>query len=140
MQISKTDKSQISISGLKGTRPRLAVLHVLEEEQRPLDVSEIMTGLKEHQIDADQATVYRIVDSFYKKGLIYRLDFQERKFRYEKAAGPEHHHLICEACGRIEDISDCKITELQGAISEKKGFAIKRHSLEFFGLCKECQI
>lgn len=139
MHITKTDKTQIRGSGLKGTKPRLAVLHILEEESRPMDVSEIISGLKEHNVNADQATVYRIVDSFFKKGLVHRLDFQEGKFRYEKKSDTEHHHLICESCGKIEDISDCRIDEFQESISVRKGFLIIRHSLEFFGLCMNCQ-
>jgi Fur family ferric uptake transcriptional regulator len=139
MHITKTHNSQISSSGLKGTKPRLAVLHILEEENRPLDVSEIIENLKQHRVNADQATVYRIMDSFFKKGLVNRLDFQEGKFRYEKTSSREHHHLICESCGKVEDMSDCKIDDFQKGISEKKGFLIKRHSLEFFGICKSCQ-
>lgn len=104
-----------------------------------MDVAGIINKLQRHNIKADQATVYRIVDTFFKKGLIHRLDFQEGKFRYEKIDDQEHHHLICESCGKIEDISDCRIEEFQESIAKKKGFLIKRHSLEFFGLCNKCQ-
>ena len=139
MHISLTNKSHVTDRGLKGTKPRMAVLHILEEEAKPMDVSEILEGLNKHKINVDQATVYRIVDSFFKRGLIVRVDFQEGKFRYERIMGPEHHHLICESCGKIEDITDCKIAEFQKNVSDTKGFLIKRHSLEFFGLCNNCQ-
>lgn len=139
MNINNTDKTIIVRSGLKATRSRIAVLHILEEKNKPLDVAEIIIGLKKHSIRADQATVYRIVDSFFKKGLVSRLNFQEGKFRYEKTGTGEHHHLICESCGKTEDISDCNIVEFQENTARKKGFLIKRHSLEFFGLCKSCQ-
>jgi Fur family transcriptional regulator, ferric uptake regulator len=133
------NKEQLTGSGLKGTKSRMAVLHILEEEDRPLDVSEIISGLKRHEVQTDQATVYRILDVFQQKGLVERFEFHEGKFRYEKAGQQEHHHLICESCGKIEDISDCKIEDFQSSIALKKGFLIKRHSLEFFGLCTSCQ-
>lgn len=138
MQISHTEKIQLQDSGLKGTKTRVAVLHILSEENRPLDVAEIINGLEKHNIAADQATVYRILDIFAQKGLIQRFEFQEGKFRYEKS-GDDHHHLICEQCGKIEDISDCDINDLEKDIQKKKGFTVKRHSLEFFGLCQNCQ-
>jgi Fur family transcriptional regulator, ferric uptake regulator len=133
-----SEKPTIIESGLKGTKSRLAVMHILEEEKRPLDVSEILYGLKEHNVTTDQATVYRILDIFSQKGLVHRFEFGEGKFRYEKA-GEDHHHLICENCGRIEDISDCNISILEKEIQKKKGFTVTRHSLEFFGTCNRCQ-
>lgn len=135
--ISQHHKSSLQTSGLKGTKPRLAVLHILEEENRPVDVTDITSSLEKHNIAADQATVYRILDTFVQKGLVHKLEFHEGKFRYEKA-GMDHHHLICEQCGRIEDISDCNIPGLEKEIKKKKGFVVKRHSLEFFGVCKNC--
>lgn len=137
MKILSTEKSQLQYYHLKGTKPRVAVLHVLKEENRPLDVNEILNGLEAHKIAADQATIYRILDIFSQKGLIQRFEFQEGKFRYEKA-GEDHHHLICEKCGRIEDISDCNIGELEKEVAQKKKFKVKRHALEFYGLCNKC--
>lgn len=133
-----TEKTQLIAQGLKGTKPRLAVLHILEEEHRPLAVAEILERLKDHDIAADQATVYRILDLFTQKQLVDRYAFQEGKYRYE-LAGKDHHHLICETCGRIEDISDCNIPELESDIHKKKGFLVKRHALEFYGICQLCQ-
>ena len=127
----------LSTSGLKSTKARLAVLEVLEKEKRPLDVSEIAAFFKKKKIHTDLVTIYRILDIFLKKELVQRFEFQEGKFRYE-LVGKEHHHLICENCGDIEDISECNIGELENDIMRKKGFSIKRHALEFFGTCSFC--
>ncbi len=124
--------------GLKKTKARYAILHIFEEEKRPLDVVEIDHYLKKHEINVDRATVYRMLETFLEKGIVYRLEFGEGKFRYE-LAGSDHHHLVCENCGRIEDISDCGIEEWEKKIRLKKQFLVKHHSLEFFGLCEDCQ-
>lgn len=128
----------LSSAGLKQTKARQALLRIFEEENRPLDVAEIIHSLKKHRISADQATVYRILDVFLQKGIIDRFEFQEGKFRYE-LAGIEHHHLICEVCGSIDDIADCGVSRLEKEIRRKKGFTTKYHSLEFFGICRSCQ-
>src|SRR5690606_10224904 len=97
---TKLFKQELSEVGLKGTRVRLALLELLQDEGHPLTASEIIDALDRVQITADQATIYRILDIFTKKGILTRYEFQEGKFRYE-LAGNEHHHLICENCGNI---------------------------------------
>lgn len=124
---------------LKKTKGREAILSVLQTEAVPVDVSHIQTHLDEQQVSVNPATVYRILDTFYKSGIVERFEFQEGKFRYELSSKSDHHHLICESCGKIEDISDCAIPSLEKDIKKKKKFLVKRHSLEFFGLCADCQ-
>lgn len=124
---------------LKLTNARKVVVHFLEKEDRPVDVEEILLHLRKHQLETDRGTVYRMIDIFLEKGIVNRLEFGEGKFRYE-LAGSDHHHLICENCGSIEDISDCGIDDWEKQIKYKKGFIVKRHALEFFGICKQCQL
>jgi len=126
-------------SDLKVTPARLAVLSYLEQVRSPLYADSIYDHLKEeHDNGVDRATIYRILETFSQKRLIKRLEFGEGKYRYELMED-DHHHLICESCGKIEDISDCEIESWEQAIAKKKQFIIKRHSLEFYGLCHVCQ-
>ena len=124
---------------LKVTTARQAVLEFFAGNDKPADALELFDYLKERGIEADKATVYRILDTFYDKSIITRMEFGEGKFRYE-LAGSDHHHLICERCGSIEDVSDCNIEVLEKEIAKKKGFIVKRHSLEFYGVCSKCQL
>ncbi len=122
---------------LKNTKARSGVLEILNQRKTPLDAGEIALHLKREGVETNLATVYRILDISYKKGLVDRLEFQEGKFRFELPKG-EHHHLICENCGAIEDFSDCSLSDLEKEIGKKKGFSVKRHCLEFYGFCKNC--
>jgi Fur family ferric uptake transcriptional regulator len=129
---------QLEEHSLRKTPARIELLQVFSAELRPLDVGEIRARLENRGVSVDQATVYRMLDSFLHHGIITRFEFQEGKFRYE-LTGEEHHHLVCTSCGTIEDISDCNLSGLEKEIRLKKGFLVKRHSLEFFGLCRNCQ-
>jgi len=131
-------KKQLGNNKLKTTKARLAVLEILEAVGKPLDVSEIESELTNQSVTADNATVYRILDIFVDKNLVQRIEFQEGKFRYE-ISGRKHHHLICENCGKIKDVNDCPVVDLEASIAKKHKFVIKRHALEFFGLCEDCQ-
>lgn len=132
-------KSILHLANLKVTHARTAVLQLLSDQDAPIDVGGIVNHLQKQRVDADKVTVYRILDAFVKKGLVERLEFGEGKFRFELSDRRKHHHLICEQCGNIEDISDCNIAILEKEIAKKKHFLVKRHALEFFGLCQNCQ-
>lgn len=132
-------REELRDAELKVTPARLGVLSALEHADMPLDVHEIITFLEKAGIRVDKVTVFRIVNSLTQKGLATPIQLNEKKLRYEHSAKANHHHFICENCGAIKDISDCTIDVLEKNIQHKKGLLIKRHSLEFFGLCKNCQ-
>ncbi len=124
---------------LKVTPARVAVLQLLEKADAPLDVASIIDYLQKKDIIIDPATAFRIMNLFTEKGITRQIQLKEGKFRYELSNTEDHHHLICEHCGNIDDISDCAIPVLEKDIQKKKGFLVKHHSLEFFGICASCQ-
>lgn len=132
-------KQELNGLSLKATPARLGILEVLERTNKPLDVNSLITYLQKKDIETDQATVFRIINLFTQRGLTKQIQLNEGKSRYELASQSEHHHLVCEKCGNIEDISDCNIEALEKEIEKKKGFLVKNHSLEFFGICPACQ-
>lgn len=131
---------ELRVVELKATPARLAVLKFLESSNSPVDVSAINMYLSNKKIPADPATVFRIINKFTDKGLTRPIQLHEGKFRYELANGTDHHHLICESCGSIEDMSDCNVDTLEKEIRNKKDFIVKNHSLEFFGVCHACSL
>src|SRR6266568_4770206 len=123
---------------LRATPARVAVMRLLEKVDMPVDVQMVREYLEKLEIETDPATVFRIMGSFMQKGLVRQISFNEGKFRYELASRPDHHHLICNSCGKVEDFSDCNIAELEKDIKRRKGFLVESHSLEFYGVCREC--
>lgn len=132
-------KEELRELDLRATPARVAILQLLETTNEPLDASAIMEYLERHDIPTDPATVFRIMQLFTKKGITLPIQFQEGKTRYELSTKADHHHLICEQCGRVEDIEDTVVPALEKHIEEYHHFSVHRHSLEFFGLCRTCQ-
>lgn len=124
-------------TGLKVTPARLAVIKFFDQTKKPAPIADIIKSLISQNIYADQATIYRIVENFYEKRLINKLQLQKRKFYYETNR-EEHHHAICNNCGKIEDISNCSLQRLEIEIEKKHNFKVESHSLEFFGTCSNC--
>jgi Fur family transcriptional regulator, ferric uptake regulator len=132
-------KEELRKVALKATPARLGILAALESTDTPLDIASLIAYLQKNTIKADKVTVFRIMNALTEKGLVKPIQFNEGKLRYEYGALPDHHHFVCEKCGDIQDVTGCNIEDLEKEITKKKGVLVKRHSLEFFGLCVNCQ-
>jgi Fur family ferric uptake transcriptional regulator len=110
---------------------------LLQKAHQPLSAQNVVD-----QVGAtmDQATVYRIFKDLKAKGIIRPIDLRHNHAHYELARADDHHHLICVRCGKIEDVRDCGVEEMQETIARRsKQFAtVKTHSLEFYGVCNGC--
>jgi len=125
--------------GIRATTPRLRVLAFLQQSKYPLSVKGIVSGVG--RMNIDQVTVYRILDTFKKAGLVVQVDFQQGCAYYElKDAKHDHHHIVCTECHRVEDFTGCDYAKLAvKALQQVKAFAkVTHHSLELFGLCHSC--
>lgn len=120
------------------TPARSAVTEFLYSCEFPVDVEQIVDFLRSKNMNTNKVTVYRTVDFLFQSGIIDRLEFGEGKFRYE-VKKEDHHHLVCNNCGKVEDVEDKYMNNLEKNIYRNKGFLVKNHSLEFFGLCQDCQ-
>lgn len=123
---------------VRKTPARSAVTEFLKKSKEPVDVSQIIDSLKRTELNTNRVTVYRIMDYLYQNGIVDRMEFGEGKFRYEIKKA-HHHHLICTNCGKIEEVQGDFLQKLEEEIYKTKGFRVKSHSLEFFGLCADCQ-
>lgn len=120
------------------TPARIAAMKLFESHDTPVDVQHVIDHLQKN-LGVDRVTVFRIINTFVEKGILRKLEFQEGKSRYELANKEDHHHLICERCGEIEDVADTVIPSLVEQIKKNQQFIVTKHSLEFFGICKHCQ-
>lgn len=123
--------------GLKATTSRLRALEIFQKSRYPLSAQQVIEYVP---TVADQATIYRIIDTFKKKGLIKQIDLRHNHAHYELVKGIEHHHLICVECGRIEDVHHCGVGDSHTLVlKHARHFAhIHEHVLEFYGICKTC--
>ncbi len=131
-------RSLLEQAGLRITEPRLRLVSLLRLETRPRPATYLAKKLK-NAVDA--VTVYRALESLLKAGLVARTDFHHGHSEYELVADrPHHHHLVCTACGLVEDVTSCNERILErSALAHSKHFtAVRAHALEFFGRCTQC--
>jgi Fur family ferric uptake transcriptional regulator len=120
------------------TPGRIALLRFLSKSTKPLTVGDIQKELT-HKMD--KVTLYRALEDFAISRIVGKINLQDAATYYEFLhEGHHHHHIVCEKCGKIEDIEHCNQTSLQmEVLKHSRVFtAISSHSLEFFGICKNC--
>jgi Fur family ferric uptake transcriptional regulator len=129
--------------GLRLTGPRRAVLHVLAEGRVPMTVPDIHARLAPGR--ANIASVYRTVQLLTRLNLVRSIDTTRRSRRYELSEPftGHHHHLICQACGRIDDLDGCVLTDevlttLTRSVRHSRQFQVSDHEIRLFGICRTC--
>jgi Fur family ferric uptake transcriptional regulator len=129
----------LQYDSFKATPARVAVMQFLESTEQPVDVQMIINYLKKRNVDADPATIFRMMHDFLQKGITRQIQLLEGKARYELSNKKHHHHLICTSCGKIEEVEGDFLKQMEEEIYKDKKFRVIDHSLEFFGLCADCQ-
>ena len=83
-------------------------------------------------------TVYRNLNVLVEQKLIQKLPYGSTHDRYEIIKKP-HYHLVCEACGCVQDFNMPHYAEINKLAQEMSSFNISRHRIDFFGICEKCQ-
>ena len=58
--------------------------------------------------------------------------------RYDGHNPSPHPHLVCTACGTIEDL-DIHLRPAVDKVAASRGYVNVHHRLEFHGICPRCQ-
>lgn len=136
-------KEQFKSKGYKLTPQRRAIVDIIvESERKHLTAEEIYDLVKVGCPEIGLATVYRTILLLEEMGVIYKLDLNDGCSRYELANENEthrHHHLVCNKCGKVSEVEDDLLEELENEVEVKYGFKIEDHSVKFFGVCRECK-
>lgn len=133
------DSKALKKLGLKITLPRIKILKILEErESHHLSAEDVYRILKEANDDVGLATVYRVLTQFESAGLVTRHNFEGGFSVFELNQGEHHDHLVCVKCGHVEEFVDELIEQRQREIAENAGYQMTDHSLNIYGICKNC--
>lgn len=124
---------------LRRTKAREIILDIVKAAREPQDAAMIVHAVQAKDKKINRATVFRTLHTLTVSGIVEKVDFGERKARYE-IAGNHHHHLVCTKCHAIMGVDLCPADDLRERIHEQTGFHVISHRLEYFGLCKKCTV
>ncbi|MFZ2681564.1 MAG: Fur family transcriptional regulator [Patescibacteria group bacterium] len=131
---------KLQTAGFKITKLRAALLEIFSTKHQPLTLEELNVYLKDREVAVHRATLYREIDFLTKQKLIHAVVLSDTKLRYEWSQLDHHHHAVCLQCHKITDVAiDETVHELDELVASQHNFQVTRHTLEFFGLCSQCQ-
>ncbi len=84
------------------------------------------------------ATVYRTLRMLVEDGVVDVLREDPVQLRYRVCSVEHHHHLVCESCGRVEEIPECDVSEWAVRVARPRGFRVRTHRAEILGVCGTC--
>ncbi len=130
----------IKENSIKNSKPREKVLEVFLSAEKHLTIYDLYDLVKKEYPEIGQATIYRAMKVICDSGLADAIDIGDGIKRFEHKFGHKHHdHLICIKCGRIIEVRNDVIEELQEKMCKKYSFKITDHKLQIYGYCKDCK-
>jgi len=134
-------KKLLKKNGEKFTIQREIILETLYNSDEHLTPEALHQRIqKEHpELKTGIATIYRTLARLEESDIVTSLSFGAQGKKYELGAKDHHDHMICTECGDIAEFVDDEIEKRQEIIAEEFGFQIKDHSMQIYGLCKNCQ-
>lgn len=130
-------RQRIHQAGLRATAPRVAVLRLLSETEKPLSHSEVVAAIGSH--DWDQATLYRNLVKLVDVELARVASNVGGVARYEargEGEGPHvHPHFCCRTCGAVVCLPK---TRLSGTVDRRWSRSLETSELQLIGDCPDC--
>jgi Fur family ferric uptake transcriptional regulator len=134
-------KKIIKQKGMKYTEQRAVILQILINLDNHLNAEDIHTIIQNehpnHNIGI--ATIYRTLNFLEEVKLISSISFGSDGKKYEGNLKAHHDHLICTKCDCIIEFLDTEIERRQEKIANKNNFIIQDHTMQIYGICKNCQ-
>jgi Fur family ferric uptake transcriptional regulator len=121
------------------TRSQERILNLLKTIKQGISAQDIYVELRNLNQSMGLATVYRSLEALKLEGLVQMRTLANGEALYSLVQ-QDKHHLTCLQCGASIPIHQCPVHELEEQLQSTHKFKVFYHTLEFFGLCDQCQI
>ena len=124
------------------TKNQELVMSELSNSDRPLSAYTILDNLRIHGFRAP-LQVYRALDSLLEFGLVHRLESLNAFMACRNPTCASHitvAFMICEQCDDVSEFSDKALATKLNSIAKEASFKPKKSTIEFKGVCLNCQV
>ena len=120
--------------GLKVTPQRQAIFGIMHRSPGHLTANAVYQQARAEMETISLKTVYETLHSLVALGLVRQLDLGTGQVLFDSAVSA-HHHLVCNSCGRTEDV-DLDVAPL--TTEQRRGFVVLQTEVVARGLCPQC--
>ncbi|MEH1781339.1 MAG: Fur family transcriptional regulator [Nostoc sp.] len=121
------------------TRSQERIFNLLKTVKKGISAQDIYVELRNTNQSMGLATVYRSLDALKLEGMVQVRNLANGEALYSLAQ-QDKHHLTCLQCGVSIPIHQCPVHDLEDQLESSHKFKVFYHTLEFFGLCSQCQV
>ncbi len=120
------------------TRSQERIFQLLKTLDRAISAQDLYLELRQGDQGMGLATVYRSLEALKREGSIQVRTLANGESLYSLVQ-QDRHHLTCVNCGRSIPIDECPVHDLEDRLEASHQFKVYYHTLEFFGICQQCQ-
>ncbi|MEH2350203.1 MAG: Fur family transcriptional regulator [Nostoc sp.] len=121
------------------TRSQERIFNLLKTIKTGISAQDIYVELRNTNQGMGLATVYRSLEALKLEGIVQVRNLANGEALYSLAQ-QDKHHLTCLQCGVSIPIHQCPVHDLEDQLESSHKFKVFYHTLEFFGLCSQCQV
>ena len=123
--------------GHRITPQRIAIMdYLLHTDEHPSAEHVHMIVKKKYPM-VSLSTVYKTLDLLREKKLVNEIEV-EGEARFD-AHVDEHINLVCLNCGKIDDIDEKLLKNIQSKVAKRSEYLIIKGSFELHGYCSKCK-
>ena len=123
--------------GFRITPQRIAIVEYLLKTDDHPSAEHIHKIVQKKYPMVSLSTVYKTLDLLREKKLVNEIKV-EGEARFD-AHTDEHINLVCMNCGKIDDIDEDSLREIQTKVARKSKYMILKSNFELFGYCNNCK-
>jgi Fur family peroxide stress response transcriptional regulator len=123
--------------GFRITPQRIAIVEYLLKTDDHPSAEHIHKIVQKKYPMVSLSTVYKTLDLLREKKLVNEIKV-EGEARFD-AHTDEHINLVCMNCGKIEDVDEDSLREIQTKVARKSKYMILKSNFELFGYCNNCK-
>ncbi|MEO7837383.1 MAG: Fur family transcriptional regulator [Acidimicrobiales bacterium] len=124
-------------SGGRVTSPRRAILRALVAHQGHPTAEQLTSDVQADQPDVHESTVYRFLEELERLGVVDHVHLGHGPAVYH-FADDVHHHLVCESCGLVVELSDQTFEDVRKLLERDLQFDMELRHFALPGRCKAC--
>ena len=136
---AKSLLTQLKSNGYRLTNSRKAVVETVAGTASALNPLDVYEQARSTCPGLGLVTVYRTLEKLEELNLIQRVHQPDGCNAYLPHADGHQHLIICEQCGRAEYFEGDDLGTFFNKVAGEKGFTVREHWLQLFGLCAECE-
>lgn len=136
---NETIKEELREKGIKNTKAKSILLHILKRSQGPMDVNSLHVECQK-ETSVNLVTVYRSLQQFHERELVQEFLGKDGAVQYEyiHQGSRAHPHFQCEKCNRVFCLGELGFDDALYFSNMAKQHKVNSINITLNGICQEC--